>query len=138
MKFIAITVANADAIEAALRAINLKSLAHTFTTFAEVETIAARAEKEILALVGSKKSAVGAQYTAGSGASVPNAYKYNRTGTVLRLLRRTSGWYLVGVFSKTLHKGGGTQSITLTAEQSAKAIAEFATQWTVEPAPCIA
>ena len=138
MKSIAITVANADAIEAALRAINLKSIAHTFTTFREVEANAECAEKKILTLVGSKKNAVGAQYSAGSGESVPNAYKYSRTGTVLKLLRKTSGWYLVGVFSSTLHKGGGKQIITLTVKQSARALAEFSAQWTVEPAPCIA
>jgi hypothetical protein len=122
MKATRITEQNQSAIVAILAAVNGKSTAHTFTTYAEIEQIAAQAEKQVVDLVGSQKAAVGAQLKATSGEKVPNAYKYSRDGTQVTIERRASGWFLVDARHATLYASGGASKLTLTAEQDARAI----------------
>jgi hypothetical protein len=123
MKATRITEQNQSAIVAILAAVNGKSTAHTFTTYSEIEQIAAQAEKQVIDLVGSQKAAVGARLKATSGEKVPNAYKYSRDGTQVTIERRASGWFLVDARHATLYSsGGGASKLTLTAEQDARAI----------------
>ncbi len=55
MKEIKITQANAQKIEAVLREINLKSTAHTYTRFDQIEALIVDAESRLTGLLKSKK-----------------------------------------------------------------------------------
>jgi hypothetical protein len=119
MKEIKIILANAQKIEGALRAANLKSTAHTYTSFADIEALIVDAEKRLTNLLIAKKHFPGAIFNATSGASVPNAYKYSRDATSVTLMRKASGWFLTDVFSTLVYKEGGKKTIRLTAAQDA-------------------
>jgi hypothetical protein len=130
-----ITEQNKDAIVAILAAVNGKSTAHTFTTYNEIEQIAAQAEKQVIDLVGSQKAAVGAVFKVTSGEKVPNAYKYSRDGTQVTIERRSTGWFLVDARHAALYaSGGGAGRLTLTAEQDARAVELFRAGYTTLPA----
>lgn len=130
-----ITEQNAATIIAILATVNGKATAHTFTTYTEIERIAAQAEKQLLDLVGSQKAAVGAVFKASSGEKVPNAYKYTRDGTAVTLERRSTGWFLVAASSVTLYASGGSAGrLTLTAAQDARAVELFRAGYTTLPA----
>ena len=135
MKAIKITEANSVAIVMSLAEVNGRGTAHTFTTFTEIEQIAAAAEKTLLAYVGSQKAAVGARYKATSGEKVANAYKYTRAGTAITLERRSTGWFLVDAIFVTLYSNtGGDRRLILTAAQDARAVELFRAGYTTLPA----
>ena len=124
---IRITEANAAAIEAALKAVNGKAEAHAYTTFGEIDSLAAAAEAKLEAL-GLPKSShrCGALWTETSGSAVSNSYAkkaFGRAATRVRLQRRPSGWYLVGAVATTIGaSGGGKGELILSAEQDAEAV----------------
>ena len=130
-----ITEQNRAAIFHILAGVNGKATAHTFTTYQQIEQIAAAAEKQLIGLVGSQKSAVGARYKATSGEKVANAYKYTRAGTAIILERRSTGWFLVDAVFVTLYANtGGDRRLTLTAAQDARAVELFRAGYTTLPA----
>lgn len=124
-KAIKITKGNAVEIQAALRAVNGKATAHTFTSYEEIAAMAESAEKRVLELLG-KKDAVGAKWAATSGDKVSSSYKHARIGTHVVLARRSTGWFLTNVIPATLFaEGGWPGKITLTEQQAELAIKRF-------------
>jgi len=119
MKEIKITQSNAKKIETALREINLKSTAHTYTNFDEIEALIVDAETRLVNLLGAKKNFAGAIFDAISGYAVGNAYKYSREATRVTLTRKLTGWYLVDAVSTIIYKDGGKKCLRLTAAQDA-------------------
>jgi hypothetical protein len=119
MKEIKITQANAQKIEGALRAANLKSTAHTYTQFVQIEELIVDAESRLINLLVAKKHFPGAVFDATSGASVPNAYKYSRDGTCVTLTRKPTGWFLTDAVSTKIYKDGGKKILSLTDAQDA-------------------
>jgi len=119
MKEIKITQANSQKIEEALREINLKSTAHTYTRFDQVENLTVDAESRLTKLLGAKKHFTGAIFDAISGAAVPSSYKYLRDATCVNLVRKAGGWYLIDAVSTVIHKAGGKKILSLTSDQDA-------------------
>jgi len=119
MKEIKITQSNSKKIEAALREINLKSTAHTYTSFDQIEALIVDAEKRLTNLLVAKKNFVNAIFDATSGAAVANAYKYSREATRVTLTRKPTGWYLATVASTVIYKDAGKKSLKLTCDQDA-------------------
>jgi hypothetical protein len=119
MKEIKITQASTAKIEDALRAANLKSTAHTYTSFADIEALIVDAEKRLTNLLIAKKHFPGAVFVATSGGAVPNAYKYSRDATQVILNRKAGGWFLTDAVSTKVYKEGGKKSLRLTAAQDA-------------------
>lgn len=131
MKAIKICKENKAAIESALHAVNGKAISHTYTTFSEIEDEAKWAHETVFGLVGNKKVMVGAKAFSASGGSVPNAYKYSRSGTYIVLEYKSSGWFLTHIASCQLHTQGGKRSISMTQEQNDKALSDYAKKWSV-------
>jgi len=119
MKEIKITQANSQKIEDALREINLKSTAHTYVRYDDIEALVVDAESRLTNLLGSKKHFVGARFDATSGAAVPHSYTYSRDATSVTLTRKAGGWYLATVASTVIYKEGGKKILRLTAAQDA-------------------
>ena len=67
MKEIKITQSNTKKIEEALRKINLRSTAHTFFSFDQIEALVEDAEKRLTNLLSSKKHFPGAVFDAKIG-----------------------------------------------------------------------
>jgi len=119
MKEIKITQSNAHKIETALREINQKSTAHTYTQFDQIEALIVDAESRLTNLIGAKKHFPKAIFDATSGAAVANAYKYSREATRVTLTRKPTGWYLTAVASTIVYKEGGKKCLRLTEDQDA-------------------
>ena len=136
MKAVKITEKNSAAIVAALAAVNGKATAHSFTMFGDIDYLARVAEKQLLDLVGSQKAAVGAAFRATSGSKVANSYKYARSGTLVALERRSTGWFLVHAAEQTLYPNtGGARRLVLTQAQDAKAVEVLRSTYTIAPFP---
>jgi hypothetical protein len=132
MKAIKITAANVAAIQAALLNVNGRALSHTFTAL-EIIIIAEAAEVEVFGLLGNKKDAVGATVFSRSGSKLPNAYKWARQINLMRIERRSRGWWLIELVNYTANdKSAAYSRLTLTAEQDAKAVARFKKSYGVE------
>jgi hypothetical protein len=130
-----ITEQNRAAIVGILASVNGKATTHAFTLYLEIEALSLDAERQLIALVGSQKAAVGARYQATSGDKVANAYKYTRAGTAVILERRSTGWFLVDAVFATLYANtGGDRRLTLTAAQDARAVELFRAGYTTLPA----
>ena len=84
----------------------------------QVVNHAANAERRLLELIGFKKFAVGAIYTAQSGGRVSYAYGHRRVATRIKMERRQSGWWLIDVTKCGLnvYQGGETQLLLTTAQ----------------------
>lgn len=132
MKAIKVCEANKTAIEAALKAANGKAYDHAYTTYDEIESEANAAEKKLLALVP-KSQAPGASFASTSGNAVPNAYKYARKATRIKLERRSAAWWLTEVEATEVYKEGGKCRLTLTASQDAKAVSEIRARYSIAP-----
>jgi len=131
MKEIKITQANAQKIEAVLREINLKSTAHTYTRFDQIEALIVDAESRLTGLLKAKKHFVGALFDATSGFAVGNSYKYSRDATRITLTRK-AGWYLVGAVSTVIYKEGGKKILSLTSDQDVIACQAVRNQYRVQ------
>jgi hypothetical protein len=122
---------NEVAIVAALHAANGKATAHAYTSFAEIERIAAIAESKLETLLGGKANWTGVIVNDRSGSELPNTYKYSRSCTALRLVRKTTGWFIDSLASVTAYKEAGKTSITLTQAQDTLAIERLRKHYTV-------
>jgi len=132
MKEIKITQSNAKKIEEALREINLKSTAHTYTQFVQIEALIVDAETRLVNLLGAKKNFAGALFDATSGYAVGNAYKYSREATRVTLTRKAGGWYLVDVVSTVIYKDAGKKSLKLTCDQDAIVYKKVRTNYSLQ------
>lgn len=129
----AVNVNDVVAIEVALKRINGKSVAHTYTTHFEIDHVAAAAEQKLQTLGLPKADRIGAKVVATSGEKVPNAYKYSRQATIVILLRKSSGWFLVDTAGTDLYPGQhGGSKVILTQRQADKAHEVFARQFSVQ------
>lgn len=127
---------NTDLIAAYLAGVNGKATAHTFTSWAEIATVAEDAEKRLERLGIPKNERAGARFDAQSGEKLPNAYKYTARGTVVTLTRRSGGWYLTHARSYDLYTGHNpTATLWLTPEQDAKAIEVLRRAYGIIPPP---
>ena len=123
-KMIKIAPENKDAISKALRAVNGKSEAHTFTHYHEIERIALEAEQMLERLNITKKDRVGACYIAQSGSELPSGYKYAAQTTSVALKRRASGWYWTEAHRSYLYPRDKPYArLKLTKKQDAIAVA---------------
>jgi len=127
---IAITADNAAKVEAALKAVNHASVAHTFNTFDQVAREADNAERALLDLIN-KGDAKGAFYVTVSGDAVPNAYRYARKGTRVVLERGAKGWFLIELNAEPVYQSGGSKWLTLTPAQDAKAVERLRKRYSV-------
>jgi len=132
MKEIKITQANSQKIEDALREINLRSTAHTFVRYDDIENLTVDAESRLTNLLGSKKHFVGARFDATSGAAVPHSYTYSRDATSVTLTRKAGGWYLATVASTVIYKDAGKKSLKLTAAQDSIACEKARTHYSIQ------
>jgi len=132
MKEIKITQANSQKIEAGLREINLKSTAHTFVNFAQIEALVQDAESRLTNLLKAKKHFLGAIFDATSGAAVPNSYTYSREATRVTLTRKSSDWYLTAVVSTIVYKEGGKKILRLTAAQDSIVYKKVRTNYSLQ------
>ena len=132
MKEIKITQSNSKKIEEALRKINLRSTAHTFVNFAQIEELIVDAESRLTNLLGAKKHFLGARFNATSGFAVGNSYKYSRDATSVTLTRKGSGWFLTDAVSTKVYKEGGKKCLRLTAAQDAIVYKEVRTNYQVQ------
>ena len=128
MKPIKIVNTNALAIQAALDAVRGRATEHTHSGAVEIVAIADTAEKTVIALVGSKKTAIGAKVFDTSGLAVSNAYSrkaYARVATAIEIERRSTAWYLTDIVKTEIGQHGGNRRILLTGEQDALAVAKL-------------
>ena len=115
-----------------LETLNKKAIAHTFSA-KEIMDIVEESEQQILALVGSKKNAVGAQTFTQSGGSVPNAYKYARQVNSITLTRKSNGWHLTSLECFETHrKNKDKLHICFTDEQNFLAVENFRKSYIVK------
>ena len=89
--------AKAEGIEAALSSVNGQAKAHTISTYAEVWTVADRAEALLDTRGVSKKNRVGTTVVYNTSGPSAKAYKYGAISTTIHLKRVADGWRLVGV-----------------------------------------
>ncbi len=132
MKSIKITAANATAIRAALASVNGRADSHTYTAFADIERVTVIAERQLEALIGGKSNWTGAIVWDRSGDGLPNAYKYSRVCTSIKLVRKSTGWFLESIAAVTAYKDAGKTTVYLTADQDALAVAKVRKQYTVQ------
>lgn len=116
-------------IEAALAAVNGKADRHAYTTAREIFELAKQAEEKLDSLGIQKAERPGAVMYSISGGSVPNAYKYVRKATWVKLERRPSGWWIVKIEQAVARKEGGSDSLCLTKAQDEKAVTNFRKQY---------
>lgn len=127
-----ITESNTTAIEKMLKEANGKATKHTYTTYAEIAAVAETAEKALFRLVQSRGACAGAKYVSKSGEKLPGAYKFKTTGTVVHLIRRSAGWYLVSAAAYTLWpRHQPADRLTLTAAQDTAAVAALRERYSI-------
>lgn len=135
---IKITNANAAKIEAMLAAANGRATEHVYTC-GDLADLAISAEERLESLGIPKAMRAGAEVFAISGDRVPNAYKWARNATSVRLVRRSSGWFVASVGAATIWKEGGKVDLLLTEEQDAKAVSVLRCGYRIQrPAVAIA
>ena len=132
MKEIKIILANARKIEEALREINLKSTAHTYVNFAQIEALIVDAESRLTELLKSKKHFPGAVFEATSGLGVCNSYKYSREATCVTLVRKAGGWYLIDAISAVIYQAEGKKILRLTESQDAIVYKKIRTNYSIQ------
>ncbi len=127
-----INLTNADAVRAALAAVNGKAERHAYTLPTEIASVADDAERQLARLDVPKAARKGARYVSQSSGNLPNAYKYAARGTVVTLERGAAGWFLVDVAACDIWPGKAPiQRLTVTQEQDAIAIAAVRRQYGV-------
>lgn len=129
---IRITPENAAAIQAILKQANGNAAEHAFTTFAEINAIARRAESQLEDFGLPLRNRIGAQWIETSGGAVGRRYRYARRATKVHLLRRPTGWYLVEVMQAKIYESPGkTEKIKVTRAQEAEIVKRVRAQFEV-------
>ena len=134
MKTLKIIEKNAEAIESALHEVNGGKHTHTYTTYSEIADIATRAEMKLSNFIKGSKNRAGAAVVSTSGDAVSNSYGHSRTATVVTLERRGAGWYMVDALARGISQDGGGESLALTQEQDAEAVANFRKNYSLRAA----
>lgn len=116
----------------ALSAVNGRASAHTYTSFNQILKLSERAEQNLEYCLLPQKYRRGAVFESTSGGKVLNAYRYSRTATRVRIMRKSSDWYLVDVESDRIFKEGGKSKLILTESQSEVAVGYFRKRFHVD------
>ncbi len=127
---ISISDENIPKLQAALDAVQGRATQHVYTG-RDVVILALRAEHQLLALLP-KTAAPGAAASARSGTALPNAYKYSRIVTRLKLSRGSKHWCLVSAKVESAYRDAGRLGLTLTQKQADLAVARFCQNFSVE------
>lgn len=135
-KPIKLVPANTEAIDALLGKLNGKATQHTYSV-SDLLNEAERIEAKLERLGLPKAERVGAAATVHSGDTVPNAYKWARTGAWAKLERRSTGWFLVGYRTCDLWKSPAKDRIVLTAQQDAEVVRRVREQYQVAAADAV-
>lgn len=130
-KAIKVTKENEAAINSALKTANGKATGHTYTEYSSIAHIAAVAEKKLELLLGGKANWAGAVVNDRSGDELPNAYKYKRICTSVKLVRKSAGWYLDSVKAVGGYSNMVKLHITLTKAQDELAVKRVRASYTV-------
>lgn len=131
MKPMKITEENKSFIQQELERVNGKA-SQSVMSSAEVVSHADKAEARLLGLIGFKKHAAGATFTARSGSPVSQAYRYSRTATAIKMERRNSGWWLINISRCQLNAyQGGETSISITRAQDLVSVALLRAKYSI-------
>ena len=123
MKAIKITVENTAAIEAALKAVNGRAEAHTYTSAYSIIAMADRFGASLDKLGLPKGMRAGARYISQSGSVLPAAYKNTAITTRVMIERRSNAFWLVAVNHDRLYpRSKPFTGMVLTEAQDDKAI----------------
>jgi hypothetical protein len=123
MKSIKISTDNFDALAAALKSVNGKASAHTFTTGGSINSIADLAEAKLDKLGLPKSMRAGAVFVQQSGEVLPARYNNRAITTNIRIERKSSGWVLTDISVSGLYpRSNPDRMLILTEAQDAKAI----------------
>ena len=131
MKAIKITETNAEAINAAIAEVEGRASSRT-CNFDDCQRAVWLAEKHPALHLLPKKDHVGTRASYQQGVSLPNSYKYRAEATALRIERRSTGWFLIGV-----HRGDCSNNqpekvfVSLSKAQADEATRRFAAQFSV-------
>lgn len=121
-----ISLDDADTVNTFLTNINGRSTSHTYTSVLDLRLEAMDAEKQLEKLGVPKADRLGAVYATQSGSKLPSAYKYEATVTVVRLIRKRKGWYVLDGHRSFLYpRSEPRKQLILTEGQDAKAIASL-------------
>jgi 7-keto-8-aminopelargonate synthetase-like enzyme len=129
MKAIKISPENALTIEDALKTVNGRAEYHAYTTFPEIEGLAATANSLLTKTLLPKSDHKKARLVAISGVAVSNAYaKKGRTraATRVELECRSTGWFITAAAPATVGQSGGNLRLVLTPAQKEASLARFA------------
>lgn len=129
---IKISKENYDKIQGELDAVNGKATQHTYWLAGQIAELADAAEKQAVALLGSKKASAGAIYRSCSGKAVAGRYDYTRKATLVELTRGTTGWCLTAVSTATIYQHSGASYLMLTEAQDAIAVAKCRDQYRMQ------
>ena len=130
-KAIKITEENAAAITAALKAANGKATKHTYGDYSIIAEISEIADKKLETLLGGKANWIGAVVHDRSGDELPKAYKDKRICTDIKLVRKSTGWYLESVKAVDGYSNMVKLHITLTKAQDELAVKRVRASYTV-------
>jgi hypothetical protein len=130
-----IKITDIEKLRAALDSVNGNATTH-IASVADILAQATAAEAHLDRLGIAKKSRPGAARLYVSGAAVANAYKWHgRVANRIRLLRGSSGWFVISIERFEVGLAGGWARTLLTVEQRDVALARFQSQFGVLPAP---
>lgn len=135
-KPIKIDINNKDKLEAELKAVNGKAWDHAFTLFGELAECMAAAEKGLAGLQIPTYLRTGAVWQEASGQAMPKAYRWPRSATWIRLLRKQTGWFLTDVQPCKIYASGGYRRLYLTQEQDEFAVQALRKQYSLLPSAC--
>lgn len=119
---------NKNEIETALYEINGDANAHTITSYSKVEKLAAHFEYRLERAFLPIKFRAGATAVIISGDKVANSYKFRRQATRIKIVRKSTAWYLCNISQEMIYVEGGKKTLTLTDEQKNEAVTRFLRQ----------
>lgn len=99
---------NKDKINAALSEVNGNATTHTFNDYSEVIECMTIFENKLLPLP--VKLQTGCFMTFLSGDKVANSYKYARQATSMRIIKKSTGFFIDDIQSKKISNYGGKNS----------------------------
>ena len=131
-----IKITDTEKLRSALASVNGLATTHTAGVWAVADQ-AAKAEAHLEALGLNKKDRIGAVRVHISGERVSNAYVRknwsDRVATRIRLVRGSSGWFVIAISRAAVGQSGGWSETRLTVAQNALVTARFQSQYGVLP-----
>ena len=126
-----INITNVPAISAALAAVNGRAISHTART-CDILHAAEEAEQQLISLGFTKEQRKGATVSYRSGSKVSKSYGGQRVVTVAKLVRGSSGWFVVELGTGNIWPEAWVGTfVTLSPEQDQLAVARFRSSYGV-------